>query len=404
MTRPRPSPASTGGPQGPRGAWRGAPTADAPAAGSGGADGPGSSREPVDWHLAERVGHRLAGVVPLAESYHRRSLEADFTAATERSAELVAAFTGLEPRLDEVRGTVLDRRSWTSANLLSFRRLLAPLTERVGEHIPANSVGALGRRAAGVEVGALLGWFSRRVLGQYDLMGTDEAGSDEAGSGDAADGVGSVYYVGPNVLGLEKSHGFRPRDFRLWVALHEVTHLVQFSGVPWLRGHFLTLVDETLRAVEPDPRRIAQAARYVIDELRAGRNPLEAGGLVHVLASPEQREVMGRVQALMALLEGHGNFVMDRLGEEHLEGATHMSRVLRERRSARGLGGGVQKALGIELKLRQYAIGERFLADVERRAGRGALSALWEAPEQLPSLDELRDAQRWLDRVHRPVV
>lgn len=356
----------------------------------------GTVAEPVDWGFAEQIAHRVAGREPLADSYHLDSLESDFAEATSRAAELVSEFTGLEPAVEVAAGRVLDRQQWTTANLESFRRLLGPLTERIGERVASVPAAGFGRRIAAVEAGSLIGWFSRRVLGQYDLMDTDEAIglAERAGPGS----VGSVYYVGPNVLALEKRFGFRPRDFRLWIALHEVTHLVQFTGVPWLREYFLGLVDESLHLVEPDPRRLVEALRHVLDELRAGRNPLEGGGLLTLLAGEEQRATLARVQALMALLEGHGNFVMDRLGRDHVGDQERMSAALRERRRTRGVGGQVQKALGIELKLRQYAVGEDFFAGVEDRAGTAALDTLWEAPEALPDLDELRDPGRWLER------
>lgn len=358
-----------------------------------GAQPPGP--EPVDWGFAERVAHRVAGDEPLAGSYHRASLERDFAALTQMAGELVAEFTGLEPAVGSARGRVLDRQEWVSANLLSFRRLLEPvrqrLGERAGDRLTSGVFGGVARRVGGAEAGALLGWFARRVLGQYDLMGTDPADPDPAHPG-------SVYYVGPNVLALEKRFGFRPRDFRLWIALHEVTHLVQFTGVPWLREHFLALVDDVLGMVDPDPRRLADAARHVVEELRAGRNPLEGGGLVTLLAGEEQREALGRVQALMTLLEGHGNFVMDRLGEEHVGGQARMSRALRERRRGRGLTGQVQKVVGIDMKLRQYAVGEEFFAAVEREAGREALVSLWDSPDRLPTVEELGQPSRWLAR------
>lgn len=376
--------------------------ASEPAAGSETTTGAGPrpaadvpSRDPVDWDFAERIAHRVAGRDPLAESFHRESLVNDFASATARATELVAEFTGLEPRVHAALGEVVDRQEWATLNLASFQRLLAPITERFGERMAGSPVAGFNRRVAGAEAGLLLGWFGRRVLGQYDLL---DAG-DRAGIADPPGGTGSVYYVGPNVLGLEKRHGFRPGAFRLWIALHEVTHLVQFTGVPWMREHFLSLVDESLGLVDPDPKRFVEALRRVVEEMRAGRNPLEAGGLLALFASEEQRAVLERIQALMALLEGHGNFVMDRLGEEHVDGQAHMSRVLRERRTSHGMARQVQKALGLELKMRQYSVGERFFREVEREAGLAALEALWNEPSALPTLGELDEPGRWVTRV-----
>src|SRR5262245_4137453 len=148
-----------------------------------------------------------------------------------------------------------------------MQRLLGPLTNRLGAKLTSGPLAAVGRRVAGTEVGVLLGYLARRVIGQYDLL---VAGTDD----------GLVYYVGPNVLALEKRYAFRPRDFRLWIAIHEVTHRAQFTGVPWLRGYFLALVDQTLTAVDPDPRRMLEAIARVAADVRAGRNPLDDGGVV----------------------------------------------------------------------------------------------------------------------------
>ena len=345
--------------------------------------------EPVDWEFAETVSHRVAGHDPLGDSYHRRSLEQDFSDATAKAADLVADFTGLTPSVDVAAGRVVSRQEWATLNLRSFRTLLDPVTERLGERVGRSPAMRIGRRVAGAEAGALLGWFGRRVLGQYDLF---DGGADP-------DGVGSVYYVGPNVLALESRHGFPPRAFRLWIALHEVTHLVQFTGVPWMREYFLGLIDESLQALDPDPARLVRALGEVLEKLRAGKNPLDDGGLVSLLASPEQREILGRIQALMSLLEGHGNYVMDRLGADHVEGKDHMAAVLRERRNARGVSRQVQRAMGVELKLRQYSVGESFFDAVEEAAGTTALEALWAGPESLPTLSELGDARRWVERV-----
>lgn len=357
--------------------------------------GSSSAPDPVDWDFAERIAHRVAGRNLLADSFHRESLVDDFAEGTARAAEMVAEFTGLEPRVHAALGRVVDRQEWATLNLASFQRLLAPITERFGDRMADSPLAGFNRRVAGAEAGVLLGWFGRRVLGQYDLL---DAG-DLTDIAVPPQGTGSVYYVGPNVLGLEKQHGFRPRAFRLWIALHEVTHLVQFTGVPWMRDHFLALVDESLSLVDPDPKRFVEALRRVVEELRAGRNPLEAGGLMALFASDEQRALLERIQALMALLEGHGNFVMDRLGEEHVEGQAHMSQVLRQRRAGHGVGRQVQRALGLELKMRQYSVGERFFREVEEKAGSDALGVLWTEAAALPTLAELNDPDRWVARV-----
>jgi coenzyme F420 biosynthesis associated uncharacterized protein len=351
---------------------------------------------PVDWGLAERVAIRVSGHEPLAASYHYDRLAADFAEVTSQAEELVAAATGLRSASGPARARVVDRADWVRANLASFGRLLRPLTDKMAERMGdrrglAAMPAALSRSAAGVEVGTLLGWMATRVLGQYDLLVIEDEDPEDQDL---------VYYVGPNVLALEKRYAFPPQEFRLWLALHEVTHRAQFTGVPWLRAHFLSLVAQTLDAVDPDPKRFLDALGRVVEDLRSGNNPLDEGGIATLLASPDQRELFGRIGGLMSLLEGHGDVTMDRAGEGHVPSAPRFSRALRERRKQ---GGSVakllQKALGIDAKFQQYAQGESFIAYVERHGGPEALDAAWRGPEWLPTLAEIRTPQEWLDRV-----
>ncbi len=343
--------------------------------------------DPIDWALAERVARRFSGREPLAASYLAGSLREDFDAVTTEAEALVAEYTGLRAP-GAARAQVVDRGSWIGANIASMRRLLAPLTERVGERMASSRVAPIGRRVAGTETGVLLGYLAQRVLGQYDLLVLDDDASADA-----------VYYVGGNILTLEKRFAFRPRDFRLWIAIHEVTHRAQFTGVPWMKGYYLSLVESTLSSIDPDPKRLVQALARAAEEFRNGRNPLDDGGLVALLASEEQRGALANVQALMSLLEGHGNSVMNQLGREHVAGQARMARVLQQRRQSAGLAAVLQKLVGLESKMRQYEVGEAFVAAVERAAGPRGVDAAWRGPEFLPSMEELGRPLEWLARV-----
>ena len=347
--------------------------------------------DPVSWDLAEKVAVRVAGHEPLEDSYHYATLQADFDELTAQAEELVAAETGLRSLAGPARARVTDRPGWVRANLASFQRLLRPLTERIGPRLAESPIAPVGRAVTGAQVGMLLGWMSTRVLGQYDLLLIED---------DHPEDQDIVYYVGPNVLSLEKRFGFPPREFRLWLALHEVTHRAQFTGVPWMREHFKGLVEGSLGAVDPDPKRFLAALRRAVDEIRAGRNPLDEGGIVALLAGDEQRLVLQQVQGLMSLLEGHGDVTMDRAGAGHLPSAERFSRVLRERRQAvRGAAAVVQKVVGLEAKMRQYEQGERFIEAVEAEGGPALLMRAFEGPELLPTLDEIRTPERWVARI-----
>ncbi|HXY92959.1 MAG TPA: zinc-dependent metalloprotease [Acidimicrobiia bacterium] len=346
-----------------------------------------ASVDPLDWGLAERVARRVAGREPLSSSYLAESLRADFLEVTVQAEDLVAEHTELRVP-GPARAQVVDRASWVSANVRSMRRLLEPLTARVGQRMAGSPIAPIGRRIAGTETGVLLGYLAQRVLGQYDLLVLDEDGASDA-----------VYYVGGNILALEKRYAFRPRDFRLWIAIHECTHRAQFTAVPWMKPYYLSLVEDTLSSIDPDPRRLVQALARAAEEYRNGRNPLDDGGLVALLATDEQRGALARVQSLMSLLEGHGNSVMNRIGREHVAGQARMARVLHARRQTAGLAALLHKIVGLDSKMRQYEIGESFVATVEREGGPRAIDAAWRGPEWLPTLDELSDPPAWLTRV-----
>ena len=352
-------------------------------------EGRSSGIDAIAWDTAERIAIRVAGREPLAESYHYASLEPDFREFTAEAEALVEAETGLKSLAGPARSRVTDRAGWIRANLASFQRLLRPLTDRLGERMGATKVAPLGRQVAGAEVGAMLGWMSTRVLGQYDMLVIETENPEDQDI---------VYYVGPNVLALEKRYGFPPREFRLWLALHEVTHRMQFTGVPWLRPYFLSLVDETLGSFDPDPKKMVDALKRAVAQARAGHNPLDEGGIVTILATPEQRKTIERIGGLMSVLEGHGDLIMDRAATDRVPSAERFSNVLHDRRQAKGAAAIVQKLVGLEAKLKQYQEGEKFLETLEEAGGAG-IEILWRGPEYLPDLAEIRDPQRWLSRV-----
>ncbi len=345
--------------------------------------------EPVDWSTATRVGRLVARGDRLGSSYLADSLATDFERVTAESESLVRDFTRLDsPGI--ARAGVVDRSGWIDANVASMRRLLGSLNTHITDRLSTGPVGVLGRHTAGTELGVVLGYMSQRVLGQYDLLMGEV--------GDAADGD-IVFYVGPNVLLLEKRFGFRPLEFRRWIAIHELTHRAQFTAVPWLRPYFLSLVDGMLGGIEPDPRALLRALARSAEALSRGKNPLDEAGLVGLFASDEQKDLLAKTQALMSLLEGHGNYVMNVLGAKHVHGVERMEKALHARRAVGGIAGQVNKALGLEMKLRQYEVGERFIKELVDIAGFAALDVAWSDPGALPTLPEFADAKMWLTRV-----
>jgi coenzyme F420 biosynthesis associated uncharacterized protein len=344
-----------------------------------------AAESPIDWRRAEQVATRISG----RHADHGLAASVDVSHMVPRLEDQIEATTGLRSLSGPASVEVIDRPAWIRANISSFRHLLAPLIDQWSSKIPMTGVAArISGQLAGAELGALLGWMSSRVLGQYDLLvGRDDL--DDA-----------VYMVGPNLAGLEKRFGFDPVEFRTWVLLHELTHRAQFTGVPWMRAHFTELVNTSVRLANPDPRQIADAIRDAFSDRDRARQQVRDSGVFGLIATPEQREVIQRIAGLMSLLEGHGDVTMSRAVGDLIPSASRFAAVLQaRRRRSNPLSRLTLRLTGIEGKLNQYAAGERFIAAIETEGGPRAIDACWRAPANLPSLEEIRNPQLWLDRI-----
>ena len=342
----------------------------------------------INWSLAAPIAARMAGTYPLAETYHRAQLQNSLPDIVRRAAVMVTAETGLTtPGDPDV--ILVSRADWAKRNLATFSHLLAPLESKIAEKLEeSGSKGGpvVARQVVAIETGALLGFLARRVLGQYELV---------LPTGDQGD---VVAVVGANVLSLERHQQLKPADFRFWIALHEATHRAQFVGVPWIRGYFLSLVTELVGSAAPTPGLIGRLVSDVVSAGRAGRPLIDDTGLLGLLATPEQRQTIDKVQALMSLLEGHGHVVMDRIGARVLTTQARMSSILKARR-ADPRTAAFLRLTGMEMKMRQYEMGEKFVTGVEREGGWSALDKAWLGPESLPTLAEIEQPTQWLQRV-----
>ncbi|MEA2485122.1 MAG: hypothetical protein QOD46_233 [Actinomycetota bacterium] len=358
--------------------------------------------------IARSVARRVAGDDVLKGSPELERLQQDLDIAVPRSETLVGEASGI-PAPSPVRWGIINRSQWADANITGMIALMAPLADKIGERLDQSSapVRTAQRGIVSVEVGALLGYISRRVLGQYDLLvpGADNAKtrafSRRVGMRSTAESDdGALYFVGPNMIEMEKKFGFIPDEFALWVALHEVTHRFQFAGVPWLRERFLDLVHTYLGSIEMNAKglaeRLAAAGTKLVSRALAPeeRNPM------YLLASDDQRKILDQMQALMAVVEGHGNFVMDSVGARVIPSFGRMRELFEGRRAqTTAIQRAINHVIGLEMKLRQYELGQKFCNEVVQRAGMTVLSHLWDAPENLPTLDELRTPALWLTRV-----
>lgn len=274
---------------------------------------------------------------------------------------------------------VVDRRVWIERNVAFFEAIMS-------EALGSAPTRGWSQSVVAAETGALLGVLARRVLGQYELVLPSESSGD------------TIYLVGPNILSLERTNQFRPSEFRMWIALHECTHRLQFMSVPWMRDYFFGLVKSLSANTKPKDGRLLR----VVDQLResavTGEPLIDESGVLGLLATDEQKDDLDRVQALMALLEGHGHVVMDRIGERILKSQPRMAKLIKSRRTDPRMAA-FMRITGMEMKMRQYELGEKFVLGVERAAGHGALAVAWSEPAALPTLPEIEDPEAWLRRV-----
>lgn len=338
----------------------------------------------LPWPFAGRVAGLIAGEYDLAASYHFEHLSETLPGVVARASDMVVAATGLElPGAPDV--AVVSRREWVDRNIGGY-------TAMVGDSLPAvptedmtTSI-AISRRVLVTEVGALLGFLSKRVLGQYELVLP------------ADDDADSIAFVGGNILSMERSNQFSPVDFRMWIALHEAAHRAQFVGVPWMRDYFRGLIREMIDHAKVNEGRVKRMYTTVRDARRTSAPILDERGLMGFVASPAQSLTLDRVQALMSLLEGHGHFVMDRIGERVLTSQARMSAILKNRRNDPKVEA-LFRLTGIEMKMKQYAEGEAFIAEVEKIAELSLIDVAWESPDALPNLHEIRNPAAWVRRV-----
>ncbi len=359
---------------------------------------PGAGPAMIDWGVARATGRRLMPAAP-----RRTAIEIDQVVAQLRGFALdsrahVRDFTGMVPEGPEPPVLVVDRQRWLDVNIDSFAEISAPLLDRMAAERkgPAQALfSGVGSRVTGAELGALLAFVGSRVLGQYEPF-LPPAGAKEGE-------VGSLLLVAPNIVHVERELHVDPSDFRLWVCLHEETHRTQFTAVPWLGGHIRSEIGAFLAATDVDPaamlRQLGRAAAGLGGVARG------EGSVLDLVATPGQREVLDRLTAVMSLLEGHADFVMDGVGPAVIPTVADIRAAFQARRAAAsGLDQVLRRLLGLEAKMRQYADGVRFVRAVVDEVGMAGFNRVWGSPETLPSLAELHDPAAWVTRVHVPAV
>lgn len=348
-----------------------------------------ATRNPVDWGVAVATAQRLMKPGPSVPIEEAELAVAQLRGATDLAETHVRELTGLGAGLPLHPGDVVDRRRWVAAAAEG----LAALTDGALPVGPSRAMGGVLAGSAGVQAGMVLAFLGGRVLGQYDPFGGDG-------------GSGRLLLVAPNIMAAQRALDVPAEDFQMWVCLHECTHRLQFTAVPWLRDYFAGEVAAFLNGLDETATSALTRLPEVMKQIRRRTDENDPGssgpiGLVEVLQSPKQREVFDRLIALSTLLEGHADHVMDAVGPTVVPSVA----TIRARFTARRRGGGMldrilRTLLGVDAKVKQYAAGAAFTRYVVDEVGMTGFNRVWESPETVPLRAEIADPAAWVRRVH----
>src|SRR5580693_3954318 len=346
----------------------------------------------IDWQVATATGVRWVRPGPQVSMAEARKVVAELRQLASAVAEPVRTLTGLQGSADDGIVAVVDRPGWIRANVDGFRVVFDPLVQKMAERgAPAGAsvISAVGSRVTGMQAGLILAYLAGRVLGQYELFlppDPDAPGTDAP--------AGRLTLVAPNIVMIERELGVDPSDFRRWVCLHEETHRTQFTSVAWLRPYVQQQMTEFLLASDLDPASILSRLRAAADAVTG------SGSLIEAIQSPRQREILERLTSVMTLVEGHGDYVMDAVGPSVVPSVAQIRAKFSSRRGTAGpMEQALRRILGIDLKMKQYEQGSRFVQMVVSEAGMETFNKVWTSPETLPTPAEIAEPLAWLERV-----
>jgi coenzyme F420 biosynthesis associated uncharacterized protein len=355
----------------------------------------------IDWNVATSTGVRWARPGPQVSVSEARKVVAELRKLAAAVQEPVREVTGLPGLADGGRIAIVDRPGWIRANVDGFRVVLDPLVEHMQQKgtapPPGSVITAVGSRVTGMQAGLILAYLAGRVLGQYELFLPPDPDAPESGAAGAP--AGRLTLVAPNIVMVERELKVDPHDFRRWVCLHEETHRTQFTSVPWLRPYVQQQMTEFLLASDLDPASILDRLRSAADAV-AGAVRGSGESLIEAIQTPRQREILDRLTAVMTLVEGHGDYVMDAVGPMVVPSVAEIRAKFSARRTSAGrIEQAIRRILGIDLKMKQYEQGARFVKAVVQEAGMGVFNKVWTSPETLPTMDEITSPRSWLERV-----
>lgn len=356
----------------------------------------------IDWERSRTIATNMNKTGSLTAT-ERTHLNRYYGELVEECVPVISAYTGVSLPDNPDRTFAFDRVDWINANLEGFQRLFAPIEAlnetKAGKNLVARAWHGLNQNLMSYEVGMLLGYMARRVMGQYDLaMFGREPVTDP----------GKLYFVEPNIRGIEQKLGLPKEDFRKWLALHETTHVFEFEAHPWVRQHFNALLDRYMQFMQQDTEFLKQGLRGLkvfADRVRNQSDNERPGSWMEAIMDADQRDLFSEMQALMSVIEGYSNHVMNAVGKDLLPNYDEISRKFEQRQQMRSQADQLfGKLTGLNVKLEQYRQGEEFIDAVVETRGHAFAYRVWDRPEHLPTMAELKDPDAWITRIDRLIA
>lgn len=347
--------------------------------------GSNTSIPAVDWNTALACARVVGRGGPAVSMATATAAVNELRDVSRDAIGMVANYTKLECD-PSITVDVVDRYRWVEANVDGLSQLLSryePANGNTTGNVTAAS------RLAGAQAGVVLSYVASKVLGQLEPFGTDK---------------GRLFLVAPNIVEVERKLRLPTTEFRLWVAIHEATHLAQFSGVPWLRDHFIHLIDNFFSARDSEDTSVGQMRRALATAADDARNrkPSRSGGaLLEAVVTDEQREALTQLQNLMTVLEGHAEATMDAVAETEIDDLDLLRRRFDHRRHHPGpMQRLIRQLLGLEGKIQQYARGRAFVDHIVKDAGVDGFNRIWNTPDNLPTDEEIGHPEQWMERIN----
>lgn len=349
----------------------------------------------VNWDRSREIATKMnkGDVLTAAE---RLRFDAYYSELVERCIPIVSEYTGTQLPDSGRRTFAFDRVDWINANLAGFERMFEPIEAlnltRGRKNTAARLWNGVNQGVLSYEVGLLLGYMARRVLGQYDLalLGREPVST------------GKLYYVEPNIRGIEAKLGLPREDFRMWLALHETTHAFEFEAHPWVREHFNDMLDRYMGFMKQDADQLKQGLqglKSIASRTRSNEGK-ETGSWIEAFMNPEQRALFSEMQAMMCVIEGYSNHIMNAVGRGLLPNYELISKRFEERQNQRSQADQIfARMTGLDVKMEQYRAGEKFIDDIVAQRGHAFAHRVWDGPENLPTMEEIRDPNLWVARV-----